>query len=181
MKTFMFLITVFVLSGCASRIPQNISQAPTPDLALSEVIAQNNAQKNPPVRWGGSILNVANHSNETEIEILAKELGSSGKPVDGDVTQGRFLARVDGFVDPAVYAQGRMLTIYGLVDSVLTRKIGEKPYLYPVIKVQTLYLWPRESEYVYPDYYPYGYGPYGYYSTFGYYPYGYRYGFGRRW
>lgn len=176
MKTLIFLIAVFFLTACASRIPQNISQTPTPNLALSEVITQIDAQKNKPVRWGGSILTVINHSNDTEIEILAKELGSSGKPNDtDDNTLGRFLARVDGFVDPAVYAKGRMLTIYGLVESVLSREIGEKPYAYPVIKAQTIYLWPRETENVYPDYYPYGYWP-GYY-----YPYGYRYGFGRRW
>ena len=173
------MLIVFFLSGCASLIPQNISQSPTPDPVLSEVIAQTDAHKGQPVRWGGIILTVSNHANDTEIEILAKELGSSGKPVDEDVALGRFLARVAGFVDPAVYAQGRTLTIYGLVDSVLTRSIGEKPYVYPVIQAQTLYLWPRESENTYLDYYPCG--PNSFTSNFGIYPYGYRYGYGRCW
>lgn len=178
MKTFIFLAAVLFLSGCASRIPQNISEEPTPDLTISDVIAQVDARKNQPVRWGGSILTVTNHANDTEIEILAKMLDSSGKPVEGDDSRGRFLARVDGFIDPAVYAKGRLLTIYGLVNSVLTRKIGEKPYAYPVILAQTTYLWPKESEYVYRDYYY----PYGYYGPYGMYPYGYWYGgFGSRW
>lgn len=178
MKIFIGLITVFFLSGCANLIPHNISEAPVPNLTLSDVIEKTDIHKNQPVRWGGSILTVTNHAKDTEIEILLKELDGSGKPVEGDIALGRFLARVDGFIDPAVYAQKRMLTVYGLVDSVLTRSIGEKPYAYPVIKAQTLYLWPRESEYPYPDYYPYGY--YGPFSPY-YYPYGYRYGFGRRW
>ncbi len=177
MKTFMFLITVFFLSGCASSVPKNISQAPIPDLAISDVIAQTDAQKNHPVRWGGTILSVANYSSETEIEILAKKLDCSGKSVDSDDTQGRFLARVAGFVDPAIYAKGRLLTVYGLVDTAVTRSIGEKPYVYPVIKVQTLYLWPKEPEYVYRDYYY----PYGYYGPYGMYHYGWGYGYGRAW
>lgn len=183
MKIFILLTAIFFLSACASRIPHNISQAPTPNLTISEVIAQRDAQKHRPVRWGGAILTVTNHANDTEIEILAKTLDSSGKPIDGDDSQGRFLARVNEFVDPAVYAQGRMLTVYGLIDSLLTRNIGEKPYVYPLIQAQTLYLWPRESGYPYSGYYPYGYYHPGYYSPFGYYPYGYGFGlgYGRRW
>ncbi|MGZ4959936.1 MAG: Slp family lipoprotein [Methylomonas sp.] len=179
MKTFVLLITVFFLAGCASTIPQNIRQAPIPDLSISAVIAQGSAWNHHPVRWGGSILTVANHASETEIEILAKTLDSSGKVVDSDDTQGRFLVRVDGFVDPAVYAKGRLVTVYGLVDAVITRNIGQTPYVYPVIKAQTVYLWPKEPEYIYRDYYdPYGY----YYGPYGMYPYGYWYGgFGRRW
>lgn len=176
MKTFKILIAMFLISGCANRIPPTITQVPTPNPAISDVIAQTDAHKNRPVRWGGSILTVTNHQNDTEIEILAKELDGSGKPVDGDETLGRFLTKVTGFIDPAIYAQGRMLTVFGLVDTALTRVIGEKPYAYPVIQAQTFYLWPKEPEYADPYYYP----PYGYYYNFGYYPYGYRYGYMRR-
>lgn len=185
MNSFLIVFAGLILTGCASRIPQNIRQAPTPNPSLAEVTSQGNAHLNQPVRWGGSILTITNHPNDTEIEILAKNLDGSGKPIDGDDSQGRFLARVDGFLDPAVYAQGRLLTLYGLVDSVVSRAIGEKPYVYPLLKTQTLYLWPRQVEYANPGYYPYSYySPYGY-SPFGYYPYGYYYGFrggyGRRW
>lgn len=168
------LLVVLFLSGCASRIPRDIRTAPVPNPMLSAVTVHADAFKNQPVRWGGTILSVMNHEKDTEIEILAKELGRSGKPVEGDSFLGRFLARVEGFVDPAIYAHGRSLTVSGWVDSVVSREIGQKPYNYPVIRVKTLYLWPREPEYVYPAYYY----PYGYYGAYGYYPYGFRYGFG---
>ena len=178
MKAFTFLIAVFFLSGCASRIPQNISQAPTPNLTLSEVIAQTDSHKGQTVRWGGIILAITNHLNDTEIEILAKNVDSSGKPFYDKVSQGRFLARVDGFVDPAtLYTRGRTITIYGLVDSVLTRAIDEKPYVYPVIKVQTFNLWSYESEYEHTDYY--NCGPFSMTAVAGIYPYGYSFGYGR--
>lgn len=181
MKTFIFLITTLFLSGCASRIPQNISQAPRPNLTIAEVVVGADVLKNQLVRWGGSILTVTNHSNDTEIEILAKKLDSSGKPVESDVTSGRFLARTKGYADPAVYAQGRMLTVYGLVDSVLTREIGEKPYVYPVIQAKMLYVWPSESEYTLADDCSSDYGVFGYYYNFGYYPYGAQYCMNHSW
>lgn len=176
MKTLLFVMLVVALSGCASQVPLTIRKPPQPNPMIADVLAQADPQTQP-VRWGGTILSVVNHPNDTEIEILTKKLGRYGKPVDGDDTQGRFLARVDGFLDPAVYAHGRLLTVYGAIDSLINRNVGEKPYRYPLLKVQSHYLWPRELENDYPGYYPYGYyGPYGFY------PYGYRFGLGyRRW
>ncbi len=178
MKTFTFLIAGFFLSGCASNIPQNISQAPRPNLSVADAVAQTDPHKGQPARWGGIILGVTNHVNDTEIEILAKKLDSSGKPFYDDITQGRFLARVDGFVDPAtIYTRGNMMTTYGLVDSAQTREIGEKPYVYPVINVQKLHLWPYGSDYDYSD--SYNCGPFSMTANDGIYPYGYRFGYGR--
>lgn len=173
MKSLLFILLAIVLSGCASKVPVILRKPPVPDATIENVLAQTELQKQP-VRWGGSILTVVNHTNDTEIEILAKKLGRYGKPVDGDDTQGRFLARVDGFLDPAIYARGRLLTVYGTIDSMVDRNVGEKPYRYPLLKVQSQYLWPRELENNYPD-------PYGYYGPYGFYPYGYyRFGY-RRW
>lgn len=187
MKTPPIMLSVFLLTGCASQVPINISQAPTPDVPLTTAATAVEGYKNQPVRWGGSILAVNNRASETEIEVLAKALDSAGKPVEGDQVQGRFLARVDGFLDPAVYARGRLLTLYGLLENGQTRNIGEKAYTYPLIKVQTQFLWPLEPVYANSAYCGYGgyYRPYGYYSSFGYYPGRSGYGFGgyrgRRW
>ncbi|MCK9606351.1 MAG: Slp family lipoprotein [Methylomonas sp.] len=177
MKICWFLIPGFFLFGCAGSVPQDISQAPMPNLTLSEAVAQTSAHKDKPVRWGGTILAVTNYANDTEIEILAQKVDSSGKPVYGDVTHGRFLAKVNGFVDPVIYARGRMMTAYGLMDSLVTRDIGEKPYVYPVVKIQKFYLWPNESESDYAD--NYNCGPFSLTAVAGIYPYGYRFGHGR--
>lgn len=175
MKIYLLFLALWLLSGCASQIPNVISKAPAPDIPIAEVMTQAETYNGRAVRWGGSILTVTNRPGDTEIEILAKRLNRSGRPIDGDETQGRFLARVEGFLDPAVYAQGRLLTVYGAVAGSVSKPIGEKPYVYVKVNTQTLYLWPREPEYVNPGYYPYDYySPYGY----GYYPYPRRYGFG---
>lgn len=149
MNKLTFLFVGFLLSGCVGSIPPVISQAPTPNPNLLEVINRVEDFKHQTVRWGGSILAVKNRASETEIEVLAWTLDGAGKPIEGDQLQGRFLATVDGFLDPAVYTRGRLLTFYGLLENEQTRNIGEKSYTYPSIKVQTQYLWPLQS--VYPN------------------------------
>lgn len=174
MKFYMLFLVLWLISGCASKVPKLISQEPVPDIRITDVMPRTEAFNGRNVRWGGSILTVTNRPGDTEIEILARRLNRSGRPVEGDETQGRFLARVSGFLDPAVYAQGRLLTVYGTVAGSLSKPIGEKPYTYVKVEAQTLYLWPPEPVYAYPaypyDYYP----PYGY----GFYPYRRRIGFG---
>ncbi len=181
MKAYLFLITVLLLSGCASQIPNNIRLAPTPDLAISDVIVNSNTPQKPLVRWGGSILKVTNRAKDTEIEILAKKLDNRGRPLENDHTLGRFLARVHGFLDPAVYTRNRMLTVYGPKNLLQTRKIGETPYTYPVIQAKTLYLWPSGLEEAFPYDCTDDLGAFGYYYNFGYYPYGGQYCMGHSW
>ncbi|MGH8651549.1 MAG: Slp family lipoprotein [Gammaproteobacteria bacterium] len=38
---------------------------------------------------------------------------------------GRFLVSSDGFLDPATYSAGREVTVYGILENVLMRNIGE--------------------------------------------------------
>lgn len=177
MKTLLLVLSLFLLAGCTSHIPVNIRQAPSPDLALATVASAVDDFKNQPVRWGGSILTVNNKAAQTEVEVLALPLDSSGKPVAGDQIQGRFLATLSGFYDPALFAQGRYLTLYGLLTGGESRVIGEKSYVYPVIAVQNHLLWPRETEYASGSACGYGYyRPYGYYRS-GFYPGRFGYGF----
>ena len=178
MKILICLSTVFLVSACATSVPQNISQAPTPNPSLAEVLAQPDAHKGEFVRWGGVVLAVAKPANQTEIEIQVKQVDSSGKPISTDLTQGRFLAKLAAGVEPAQpYAPGSMVTIYGMLDSVQTRSIAEKPYDYPLINVQKLYTWSAESDYNFPDYY--SCGPLSMTAVAGIYPYGYSFGYGR--
>lgn len=178
-RRIVLLMTLW-LTGCASHIPPTISEAPAPDLRLTQVAGQAASHLNRPARWGGTILKVNNRAADTEIELLAMPLDYSGRPLSGDRAEGRFLARLAGFQDPAVFAPGRQLTLYGLIGDEQSRNIGKKPYAYPVLNAQAHYLWPREPDYASAGYCGYGYGgyyrPYGYYRS-GFYPRRYGYGF----
>ncbi len=93
---------------------------------------------------GGDILATRPKPGETEVEILSKPLSSDDRPQRGDVSNGRVLVRSAQFLDPAVYAEGRRLTVIGTVTGEEERKIGELPYRYPVLTSTALHLWPRE-------------------------------------
>lgn len=163
------VLVLLTLIGCASQIPQAIRDAPGVPVDLTQVQQEPARFKGQRVRWGGSIIAVVNNPDSTAIEVLALPLGIDGQPRAGGQGQGRFIARVAGFLDPAEYEKGRRLTLAGRITGVETRPVGDFPYAYPVVQADTHYLWPKAPPPgVYPYYPPgwpawYGpwYGPYG--------------------
>ena len=97
------------------------------------------------VRWGGTIVSTKSVGNKSEVEILAKAIDTDGRPEPGDVSLGRCLVSSDGFLDPATYSAGREVTVYGVLENVLMRNIGEHPYAYP--QAIQFYLWPEQRAY----------------------------------
>ncbi|SFF50672.1 outer membrane lipoprotein [Fontimonas thermophila] len=120
------------------------------------------------VRWGGTILSMKNSQEESCFEILGRPLDYSGRPVEGDQEQGRFLAYYKGFKDPEVFKPGREVTIVGTLAGVETRKIGEFSYTYPKVTAADIYLWrerrdPPATYIVDPFFYGPFFYPYPYY------------------
>ena len=110
---------------------------------------------------GGTIVQTLPKPGETEIEVVQKDLLSSGEPRLTDKSEGRFLVVVDRFLDPAIYRPERGLTVAGKVQGSVVRPVGEIDYRYPVIAALELHLWRDLLPYPYPYYYPYAY-PYYY-------------------
>ena len=130
-----------LLYGCTSNVPEAIRTAPPRDVAVAEARADPEALSGSEVRWGGVIAAVENARDETRIEVVSRPLDRAGRPESGDRSAGRFLARFQGFLDPAVYAAGRELTVRGTLDGVVSRPIGEFPYRFPVVDVYSHRLW----------------------------------------
>lgn len=156
----LLLLGVSVLGAC-SIVPKELRQAPKDNPVLVEVRADVERHVGREVRWGGMILEVDNDQTETRIEIVARDLLRSGRPVIADRSQGRFIAVMDGFVDPAVYAEGRDITVGGVIIGIEPGKIGEHDYTWPVIRVHHDFLWPPYSDprRDYPPRYYYHYDP----------------------
>jgi len=119
------------------------------------------------VRWGGTIVKVTPHENQTCLEIVSRPLDDEARPIATDETFGRFLACSSGFYDPEVYREGRKVTIVGTLESSVVGKIGELSYHYPKVAAETVYLWPKlPPRYIYqpidPFWSPYYYGPWPY-------------------
>lgn len=175
-----FVSLLLILGACATNVPEAIREAPPGNFSLSEVQRDVAAHIGQRVRWGGRIAAVDNRAKETWLDIVAQPLDSDGRPRTGDASLGRFLARVTGFLDPAVYAKGRLVTVAGPVEGALTRPIGEYPYRYIVVKADTVKLWEpteqRPAHYRDPFYDPF-YDPlwrsraYPWHAPYPFYPY----------
>lgn len=134
-----------LLTGCASNVPKGIREAP-PGPSVAEARTRATELIGTRVRWGGDIAKVENHPTETWMEVVERNLDANGRPREEDRSGGRFIARIPGFLDPAVYAPGRQITVAGVLTEPLARKIGEFAYTFPTVKAEEYYLWPRLPE-----------------------------------
>lgn len=138
------LALVGTLAGCAGTIPEPIrNTGATTPVDVSQVQADPSRHIGQRVRWGGTIIAVINRERATQIEVLAQALDRDGEPRSGSSAQGRFIAEIAGFVDPAEYPKDRKLTVVGVLTGVETRAVGEYPYVYPVVAAEARYLWPE--------------------------------------
>ena len=75
---------------------------------------------------GGSIAAVRNHAGGSELEIVQLPTDSSGRITSTTSSAGRFLARENTFLDPAIYGEGRLVTIVGKVTGSEAGRIDGK-------------------------------------------------------
>ncbi len=152
-----------LLAGCAGVIPQGTREAIDPTLTFVTLRADPEAGRGKRAALGGKILGVTVRSQETEteIEVLQYPLRSDDAPDPSASSEGRFLVRRAGTLDPAAYATGRFLTVVGTVEGSAERRIGEVPYRYPVLQAEFLHLWlPREIAHRrVPSHYPWSWIP----------------------
>ncbi len=137
LRSLLALAALSVLSACAS-IPAPLAGDYAPFLPNQATERSVGAQ----VRWGGHIVDTQPLANRTCVEILARDLDREFRPMPGDVNHGRFLACRAGFQDPAVFANGREVTIIGSIEGFSEGEIGEFIYRYPRLDAEVIYLWP---------------------------------------
>ena len=163
-------IATLMLAGCATAprpLQGEFSAASPADAVAPGTI----------VRWGGEVVTVEPKPDVTCLQILSRELSTSGRPRQNDRSAGRFVACRQGFYDPAVFEPGREVTVTGEVSGTESRRIGEYEYPLPRVDAEVIYLWPERPDYVaYPAFGPSPFWYPGYYG--GYYRPFWPYGFG---
>jgi outer membrane lipoprotein len=138
-------IVLFLLGACASGPgydERQVNLAVTPRSAVAEL----DMVRGQAVLWGGVILNTINMQSMTRLEVLAYPLNSSQMPQRNRDPLGRFLLKKQGFLEPASYAEGRLITATGTIVGTDRGDVGGIEYIYPVIEAGDIYLWPRDSE-----------------------------------
>ena len=141
-----FLVALALLAACAAA-PTFDSSGVDSALTPRRVAAQLQDASGKRVLWGGVILAITNLSERTDIEVLAYPLDTDNRPRRDDDPLGRFIIELAGYLEPASYSEGRLVTVAGTVSRAVPGKIGASDYAYPVVAAQQLYLWPRASGY----------------------------------
>ncbi len=141
---FLALIVAVLAAGCAPVISKKVLETAQRDIPFSELAKDPMGYKGSTVLLGGTILKTDNLEAETVMEVLAQPLSRTLRPVRPEESPGRFLVVAEGFLDPALYAPGRPITVVGVVEGVRKGVLGEHPYAYPVISPVELHLWRDE-------------------------------------
>ena len=176
-QSFLLLFLVLLLSGCAHVISKDLRDAADQDVPFREILKNPSAYKGKSVVWGGEIIETTNKQDGTTlIEVFQRSLNWREEPTGS--SEGRFLVRVESYLDSYVYSKGRKITVAGEILGEDVRPLGEMDYRYPLVLSKQLHLW----EYYYPYsyyYYPrwWYYDPW--YPWWGWgYPFGWGFGFG---
>ena len=139
-----------LLTACAS--PPVIDAAGVDRYLTPQGVVRNiDASLGRRVLWGGGIVSSTNLKDVTRIEVLAYPLDGSQRPDDDARPLGRFYITRPGYLETMDFAQGRRVTVRGPVVEVRSGRVGDTPYLYPVVGAEDLYLWPRTGRGEAPD------------------------------
>jgi len=139
-----FLVVLPLLLGACAGGPAPDTRRVDRSLTPGVVSAEPGAATGRQVLWGGVILGTTNLPDSTRIELLAYPLDSQEKPQRDDPPQEHFLLEQCGFLDPVIYAEGRLLTITGTILRVDKDPLGVAEQTCPVISAKELHLWPAE-------------------------------------
>ncbi len=135
---------VLLVVGCAPVISQRALEEVDRSVSFEQLLDNPDAYRGKTVLLGGTIIETQNFSDRTLITILQRPLGYRDRPTSEDVSMGRFILQVPGFLDPAIYRPGRKVTVVGSVMGREVRPLGEVEYSYPLIEKRALHLWPAE-------------------------------------
>jgi len=166
-KFFIGFFAIFILFSCAVPIiPPELKKEIMPNITISQVQKNPQLFKGKIVMWGGKILKGINKEEGTLFEVLALPLNRKGRPRQVDKSEGRFLVLYKDYLDVAIYAKGREITVIGEIKGVKKLPLGEIKYTYPFLEAKKIYLWRLPQErvdiyhywFTYPNY-PLWYGP----------------------
>lgn len=146
LSCWILVLLSLLLSACSS-LPSELKYEPETALVSYESVRKNpSVYADQPVRWSGLIAETRVQEQGSEIEIVYLPLQANGLPWQREASPGRFIARLTGLLDPALYAKGRSITVLGVVTGMEAGHIGLQAYDFPLVRVSQHKLWPEIKE-----------------------------------
>lgn len=144
-------------NGCAGPLSQAARDQVTLGLAFGEILAAPQRYVGEVVALGGRIIATTPHEGYTQLVVLQLPFEAGMRPKADGRSDGRFLVTSADFLDPAVYAPDRLVTLVGKIQGVQERPLGQTRYHYPELDLIELKLWPVEEVYREPRF-QFGFG-----------------------
>jgi outer membrane lipoprotein len=138
----MALLLILSLASCATGMSHQARSKVTYFGTFSQLQKQPDAFLQETVMWGGKVIETRPKETVTELVVLQLDLTGQERPRDDDSSQGRYVVRSKGFLDPAIYPKGTLVTVIGRFVEIDQRMIGEMSYQYPVIEIDEIKKWP---------------------------------------
>ncbi|WP_348631402.1 Slp family lipoprotein [Pasteurella sp. WM03] len=149
-KIGLFLTALLGLTACVSA-PKGLETENFTRTDLMQIQTQDYACACHHIRLGGKVIRATALENQTELEILNLPVSSlNAKPLLEAHSNGRFIAYIEGFIDPEV-VKNQYITLGGILKKQQVGKVDQAEYVYPVINVKNYRLWKVGVDY-YSDY-----------------------------
>ena len=145
-KWFFLLSILFVLLFACAPISQQSLKEVDPVISFQALSKDPEKYRGKLVLLGGQIMAAKIEQGQTWVEVLQHPLNWRQNPEDPDVSYGRFLIHFKDFRDPAIYLQGRKITVLGEVQGKRVLPLREIEYTYPVLIPRESHLWKSEAE-----------------------------------
>jgi outer membrane lipoprotein len=133
-------IIMLITSGCAHVVSKEMLEIADRKAIPSRLFSAPDAYIGKTVVLGGIIASSSNTPEGAYIEVVEQPLDYRGRPKSSDLTRGRFLILHDGYLETALYSQGKHVTVAGEVLGKKTRPLDRIHYSYLLLKSRELYL-----------------------------------------
>ena len=153
MSKIFYLIgfTILFFSGCAHVVSPELKEKSDQDITFADLQLNPEAHEGEIVVLGGVIVQTMTTEDGSLIEIYQTRTDARGRPVDLDISRGRFLVFSSEMLDPEIFRQGRRVTVAAMVEGERMGRIGEADYLYPYLTALEIHLW-EERKWRYEPY-----------------------------
>ncbi|MDU0354603.1 Slp family lipoprotein [Paraglaciecola aquimarina] len=141
-RVSVFFATLF-LAGCAAFPDKLKIEDPKSLVSYEDAASKADQVKGRMIRWGGAIAKIENKEKTTVLEMVYYPLTNYGRPIVSDESMGRFRIHVNGFMDPVVYKEGRLMTFTGQLNGLENGLVGEHKYVFPSVNVKEYYIWKK--------------------------------------
>jgi starvation-inducible outer membrane lipoprotein len=133
------IASVGLLSGCAGApgaiaVQDNVNLLTYEQLSkqIENTVVMDETLLNKKARWAGKIVSVQNNQEFSKLTISYYPSSANGRPNTNEQSSGQFVAIVQGYVEPRVFAKGRLVTVLG--DTI-------EPLEHPSLFADGLYMW----------------------------------------